>query len=343
MGSHGIDNTKTRKYACSNCPLGCGAFHDYPSERWDLKDSPRPEYETMGAFGSMLLNRDVESLFQANNLCNEYGLDTISAGCTVAWAMECYEEGVLSAEELDGIKLSWGNGDAIVAITEKMGKGEGVGKILMLGSRAAADHFGKGHEYLVTANGIEEPMHDSRFAYGLTRTYQYDPTPGRHVKGGLGMAVNHTTGHSVDYKGTGYADMANSSLREVGNASGLCSFCFNNPLGIVKLLSEAVTGFKYNEAEWLALGLRIYNMRHAFNLREGFRRKDYKMDKRLYASDPPFDGPLAGIDVNHELLADNFFNAMGWDMDTVPIPQVLKNLGGLEKVIADLYPPPPAQ
>ncbi|MCL1848482.1 MAG: aldehyde ferredoxin oxidoreductase, partial [Clostridiales bacterium] len=130
VSSHGLEPYKTKKYACHSCPRACGAFHDYPSERWDLSHAPRPEYETMGAFGSMLLNGDVESILQSNNLCNEYGLDVISAGGTIAWAMECYENGVLSLDELDGVPLNWGNGDAIVAIMEKIGKAEGVGDIL---------------------------------------------------------------------------------------------------------------------------------------------------------------------------------------------------------------------
>jgi len=339
LGSQGIDHTKTKKYACSNCPLGCGAFHDYPSERWDLKHSPRPEYETMGCFGSLLANGDVESVFQANNLCNEYGFDTISAGSTVAWAMECYENGVLTKDELGGVELNWGNGDAIVAIMEKMCKAEGIGKVLIKGTQAAADELGKGHEYLVVASGIEEPQHDSRLGYGLARVYQYDPTPGRHVKGGLGMMLRHSNGHSIDYRGTGYDDVVGASNCELVNCSGFCLFGANNPPG-VKAQVEAVTGFTYSAPEWLALGLRIFNMRHAFNLREGLRRKDFTMSPRMIAGKPPYDGPISEIVVDNELLADNFFNAMGWDMDMVPKQRMFDNIGGLDD-IKKLYAPPP--
>ena len=340
VGSMGIDFSKTKSFACHSCPLHCGAFHDYPSERWDLKHSPRPEYETMGSFGSMLLNSDAESVFQANNLCNEYGLDTISAGSTVAWAMECFENGVLSRGELDGIELSWGNGDAIVAITEKIGKGEGVGAILMKGTQAAADHFGKGHEYLVVARGIEIPQHDARLAYGLARIYQYDPTPGRHVKGGIGFFVTHTAGHDIDYKGTGYKDLSGASNTELGNTSGFCMFGSNPPDRVYNQV-QAVTGFKYSPPEWFALGLRIYNMRHAFNVREGLRRKDFTISKRVHETLPPHEGPIAGNMIDHELLADNFFNAMGWDLDMVPLAEMLSNLGGMEHVISEVCPPPP--
>ncbi|MCL1830255.1 MAG: hypothetical protein FWG21_02370 [Oscillospiraceae bacterium] len=336
-GSQGIDFSKTAKYNCHTCPLGCGAFHDYPSERWDLKHSPRPEYETMGAWGSQMANGDVESIFQGNNLCNEYGFDTISAGATIAWAMECYEKGILSKEELDGIELKWGDGDAIIAMMEKMCNAEGVGMILQHGTQYAADYFKKGHECLVVANGIEEPQHDSRLIYGLMRIYQYDPTPGRHVKGGLAWGGRHMTGHSIDYRGTGYQDINGIARTEQTNASGTCMFG-NGYFPVVDMV-EAVTGFSYSAAERLALGLRMYIIRHAFNVREGMRRKDYVISERFYKSNPPSDGPIKDILVDKELLADNFFNAIGFDMDTVPLKAALANIGGLDFLIDDIYPP----
>ena len=340
ISSPGIEPTKIKKYYCSNCAMGCGSIHNYPSERWDLSHSSRPEYETMGMFGSQMLNSDVASIFRANDLCNEYGVDTISTGGTVAWAMECYETGVLSKEELDGIELTWGNFEAIIAMTEKIIKNEGVGKILAKGSQAAANEFGKGFECLVTASGIEEPQHDSRLAYGLTRTYQYDPTPGRHVKGGIGMRVYHKFGDSRDYVGTGYKDLMGVCNQEICNSSGYCLFGMAmTPPGVIIRLVSAVTGFEYSPPEIVALGTRMYTMRHAFNVREGFRRKDYTLSKRMTESKPPFDGPLADMKIDNELLADNFFNTIGWDLDTVPLQQSLKNVGGLENVIRDLYPP----
>jgi len=336
-GSIGIDFSKTAKYNCHTCPLGCGAFHDYPSDRWDLKHSPRPEYETMGAWGSQLANAEVDAIFQGNNLCNEYGFDTISAGATIGWAMECYEEGILSKEELDGIELNWGNGAAIIALMEKMCNAEGVGAILMHGSQYAADYFGKGHECLVVANGIEEPQHDSRLIYGLMRIYQFDPTPGRHVKGGLAWGGRHMTGHNIDYRGTGYRDIDGLARTELTNASGTCMF--GNGYFSIADQVEAVTGFSYSAPERLALGLRMYMIRHAFNLREGMRRKDYVISDRFWKSNPPVDGPIKDILLDKDLLADNFFNAIGFDMDTVPLKSALVNVGGLEFLIDDIYPP----
>ncbi len=336
VGSIGLDQYKVKKYNCSNCPLGCGAHLSIPDDRWDLSDSPRPEYETQGAFGSLLLNPDPKALCRCNNICNEYGLDTISTGSTIAWAMECFNEGVLTKEELDGIELKWGDPEAIVALCEKIAKNEGVGAVLAKGSREACRILGKGEQYLVVASGIEEPQHDSRLAWGLARTYQYDPTPGRHVKGGLGMApcIN-----GFDYDSTGPKDRAGVVDTEIMNASGYCLFgnAITPPGHKVKLFS-AVTGFEYSESEAEALGLRSFNMRHAFNLREGFKREDFTLSERYTKSPLPATGPLANITVDAERIADNFFDAMEWDKESLrPSKKMLEEIGGMEKVVEDLY------
>ncbi|MBQ6001109.1 MAG: aldehyde ferredoxin oxidoreductase family protein [Clostridia bacterium] len=336
VGSVGIDKFKKKKYNCSNCPLGCGAIMDIPNDKMDLSDTPRPEYETQGAFGSLLLNSDPISVSQCNELCNEYGLDTISTGSTIAWAMECYNEGVLSREELDGIDLTWGNSDAIVALCEKICKGEGIGATLCQGSREACRRLGKGEEFLVVASGIEEPQHDSRLAYGLSRTYKYDPTPGRHVKGGIGM---RPSGPDFDYATSGEADKAGVILSEIRNSAGYCLLGGGaSPQGIIPRYLIAVTGFQYTPEEIDDLGVRIFYMRHAFNLREGMSRKSFTLSKRFTEAAPPFTGPLKDSKVDVERLADNFFEIMHMDKETlVPSKEALEAVGGLDLVIADLY------
>ena len=340
VGNVELDKFKIKAYHCSRCSLGCGAFLNIPSERWDLSHTPRTEYETQGSFGSMLLNNDFEAVSRCNDLCNEYGLDSISAGSTVAWAMECYDNGVLTRDELDGIDLKWGAGDAIVEITEKIGKCEGVVAILSKGTRAAAEYFGKGHEYLVVASGIEQAQHDGRLAYGMTRVYQYDPIPGRHTKGGLGFGPKVVAGEEVDYRATGYKDLMGVINQEICNSSGYCIFGVGlSGSGMIMKQVMASTGFTYSPAEINALGIRMFNMRQAFNLREGLRRADFTLSKRMYESDPPFTGPLAGNKIDHERLADNFFNAIGWTADAVPMKESLEMLGGMDDVTAELYPP----
>jgi len=143
-----------KKYACAQCPLGCGAQYKVETGKWPVGETDRPEYETLAAFGTMTLNHDVESIIACNHICNRYGLDTISVGATVAWAIECYENGILSRDETGGIEMAWGNGSAIVAATQAIADQTGFGKILALGSARAAAKLGKGREYLQTVRNF---------------------------------------------------------------------------------------------------------------------------------------------------------------------------------------------
>lgn len=274
-----------KKYSCNACPLDCGALYTIERGKWPLKETARPEYETVGIFGSQLLNDDSDSLNMCNWLCNEYGFDTISLGATIAWAMENYENGVLSLEELDGIDLRWGNSDAIVAMTERICRHEGVGKILAKASVGAANHFEKGHEALVVSCGIEIPQHDPRYIPGLARTYLYDPTPGRHVKGGLGVGYgNQPPEVKYDYSHTGPADVKGMSGFEITNAGGFCHFDLTAmPPGQEVKFITAITGFEYDEEDAVNIGYRSFTMRYAFNIREGLRRKDYYISERIIA------------------------------------------------------------
>ncbi len=144
IDSIALDKYKTRKYACASCALGCGAYFQVDEGEWPVGETFRPEYETAAAFGTLCLNDNAESIMKCNHICNEYGLDTISAGATVAWAIECYENGLFTKEETGGIELTWGNARAIVEITQAMADRTGFGEVLALGSAKAAEKLGKG-------------------------------------------------------------------------------------------------------------------------------------------------------------------------------------------------------
>lgn len=336
-----LDKHKVKKYACSKCPLGCGAEYEVNGGRWPLPHTERPEYETAASFGSALLCDEEDAILKCNEVCNVYGLDTISAGMTIAWAMECYDEGILSKEELDGIDLTWGNGEAIVALLQKMADRDGCGKVLANGSAYAAKKWGKGEEYLQTASGIEFPAHDPRLGPGLARTYQYDPTPGRHVKGGIGLEQLNKDASSgkYDYRGTGEADVIATSFTEVMNCLGTCMLGGDLiPKVRQREYMEAITGMRFNEQDSYTTGIRILNMRHAFNLREGIKPSDNYIAQRVLGKPPLKSGPTKGVTIDNELLGRNFFEALDWDIETgKPSLESLQRLGHLEDVIEDLY------
>ena len=200
--------------------------------------------------------------------------------------MECYDKGILSREELDGIDLKWGDGEAIVELMQKMADGDGIGEILMHGSAYAAKKLGKGEEYLQTTWGLELPMHDPRLAPGFARTYQYDPTPARHVKGGLGLPQLMGLGmpgnmESLREDNITKLDVKMTSFREVTNASGFCFFMDSGAdPGLINNYIEAITGKVFSPETSYEAGFRIFTLRHAFNLREGLTRKDMQIAGR---------------------------------------------------------------
>jgi len=333
---------KKRKFACASCPLGCGAIYDLSGENCGIEESGRAEYETVGAFGSQMLCNDPLTVQKCNFYCNEYGLDTISVGATVAWAMECHEKGILSAEELDGVDLTWGNGAAIEAMTLKICRGEGVGRILMNGSRYAAEKFGKGFECLVVAGGIEIPQHDARWNPGMARTYKYDPTPGRHVKGGLGPGFGGEAPEvRFAYGELGARDAAGMAMNENLNTFGFCNFAgFGLPGSAPLDYVNAVTGFRFSAEEAMDLGKRSFAIRAAFNQREGYvPRRDATISDRIIGKPAMAYGPHTGVTVDVELMADRFFENLHYDPATGnPTAAELRRLGGMENVIEALFP-----
>ena len=317
----------TKKFACAQCPLGCGALYNVNEGKWPLSDTVRPEYETLGAFGAMALNDNAESIIKCNDICNHYGLDTMSVGSAIAWAIECYEKGIITKEDTKGIELTWGNAGSIVAMTQAIADQSGFGEILSHGSMKAADKLDKGKEYLQTVRGIELPMHDPRFSPYLARTYQCDPTPGRHIKGGLGIAdLSATEEIKFQYKGREQADADATCAAEVMSSSGACAFSnFCMPPHALKGLIEAVTG---NHIDVLRIGKRILNIRHLFNLREGQKPIHNLLPARWLGQPPLEDGPSKGNTVDYRQLAENFFEAIGWDKETMmPDKESLEDMG----------------
>jgi aldehyde:ferredoxin oxidoreductase len=328
---------RVKKYSCANCPLGCGAIYDVKDGKWPVGETGRPEYETSAAFGCLMLNKNLEALLKCNHICNIYGLDTISAGATVTWAIECYENGILTEEDTGGIDLTWGNAEAIVRATQEMAdQTTAFGKMLALGSAGACEKIGKGAEYLVTVKGMELPMHDPRLGPGFARTYAVDPTPARHVKGGLGIQQMQTPDPSkYDVEGTGEPDLRATAAREIINTAGLCLFKdFTGAQNIAWKLIPPVTGWNFGAEEEMNAGLRIFNTRHAFNLREGMMPADFQLPKRCVGEPPQTEGPLKGVTVDHKALIHNFFKAIEWDETTgKPNRSSLEKLGGMEDVI----------
>lgn len=326
IGGESTLKLQEKKGACWHCPVGCGGYMKAGTEYKYASGTPKPEYETACAFGTMCLNNNLESIIMANNICDRYGLDTISAGVTIAFAIECYENGWITKEETGGIELKWGNHQAIVAMTEKLARREGFGAILADGTRVAAERIGKGADkYAIHIGGQEVPMWDPKGVTCFATPYMIDATPGRHTQSGSDSSE-------------GEEQKAANTFGQAYSAAGVC--LFGQSLGATALSEflTAVTGYPYNADIILEIGERISNIRQAFNIREGLNPLERKVPNRVLGRPPQREGPLAGITVDLDMRLSNYLKAMDWDPEMAkPSKQKLQQLG-LDDVSAALWP-----
>jgi aldehyde:ferredoxin oxidoreductase len=327
-----VDKYITKKLSCGDCPCPCKGI--VAVKKRNLSDVRRPDYETIAGFGANLLNDDLEIVTACHDACNRYGIDAVSASATLAWACEAVEEGVLSPAELDGVDMRWGNGEGALALTIKMGKGEGCGTWLRHGSARAAKHVGRGSErFAVHIHGQEPAYHDSRFTSLMGVTYIADPTPGRHTAGTaswnetfnakfpLAHAGVDPKEVTVSWRGTegkGVAQAHFSNAHQVMNGLGLC--LFTNLIGGLPWLdlTNALTGWRMTEKDLLLAGERIQNLRAAFNRREGIRPADFAPHPRMLGQGDGLlqSGPLKGIQVPLDELKADYYRAMHWNPQT---------------------------
>jgi len=332
-----IGLTDYKRYGCWRCPIACGGKVRQDSGKFALEKNDgighKPEYETLCMFGTNLLNDDLASIVKLNEICNDYGLDTISVGATIGYAIECYENGLLTKEQTDGLEMTWGHAEAIVAMTEKIAKREGFGAILADGIKAAWEKLGKaGTEFAIHVQGEEVPAHDPRFIPGLATTYALDATPGRHTQGGELIEPPDLDLKEQDkYVYTGTAEnhwkLVNST--HVVNAAGLCLFGYiSYPIQSLPKQLSAVTGWDFGLDEVFKTGMRIGTIRHAFNLREGHNPLTRNLPGRLIGDPPLSEGNVKGVTVDHKTLNREYLEFCGWDVHTtIPSEESLRKLG----------------
>jgi aldehyde:ferredoxin oxidoreductase len=324
-----------KKYACWRCPLGCGGHMKAVEGKFKVDAGVhKPEYETLCAFGTSCLNDDLESIIKINDICNRAGLDTISTGGTVAFAIECYENGIITKEDTDGLSLNWGNAEAIVALTQKIADREGFGAVLANGVKIASEKIGKGaEEYAIHIGGQELPMHDPRFTPGLALTYHLEATPGRHTQGGELIAppsgLDFDSYDRAEYAGRGEDQKKLVNMMHVINAAGLCMFGYiSYDAKLVPEFLTAVTGWEWSMDDVLEAGERIANLRRLFNLREGATPVEWKVPKRMLGHPPLTEGNIKGISLDDKTMTLEFLAAMDWDPETMrPSEAKLKQLG----------------
>lgn len=350
LNSTNMDKYKLRSYGCHACPIRCGALIHIKEGPFATRgEMHRPEYETLAALGALCLNDNLESVIKANETCNLYGMDTIAVGGVIAFAMECYENGLINIEETGGIDLTWGNGEAVAALTEKIARREGFGAVLADGVRRAAERIGKGSEkYAMHVGGHRLPYHDPRLSPSLGTNYVADAQPACHMgpqgtallEKGLPLGSDELLKSPKlavygDYDGKGLMYATGAEYYQLLSSSGLCalySILFAVP--VVELIAP-VTGWNLDWEEGLKIGKRILTLRQAFNAREGIKPEAFKLPERVVA--PQSMGPAAGVIIDFETLKKGYFEAMGWSIDSgKPNRQTLVDLG-LDQLTGDLW------
>jgi aldehyde:ferredoxin oxidoreductase len=262
------------------------------------------EYETLGAVGTNLAVEDLVELSKANQALNWWGLDSVSAGGTIAWAMECYQRGILTKEDTGGLELKWGDGPMLNKLIDMIALREGIGDLLAEGAARAAQKLGRGSEqYVVAVRGLEVAMHDPRAMEHMKTNYPVNPTGGDHTGGAH----------------------ARTSIR---NTIGVCQFLQYNEDVTLNVLN-ASTGWGMEPAELAEVSERGLSMARLFNLRCGFTKADDKLPPRLM--EPLKVGPFAGKPFSAEeivAVVENYYNTRGWNTaDGVPTGDTLERLG----------------
>ena len=340
VGGDAVRKLQVKGYACWSCPIGCGG-HVRVAEGPYASEGHKPEYETIGAFGSLCLNDSLESICYLNNICNEYGMDTISAGGTLAFAMECFEAGLLSKSDLGGVELTWGNHSAMVAVLDQIARGQGVaGELLGDGVQAAAKHLGANAQpFAIACGGEELAMHDPRCYPGIAASYLADATPGRHTQGGSWFAesayISPDMELPVDFDKYSYATKGEihkwiSCFQHAVNIVGLCQFStVLLPSSVVADYLTLATGQDYSMPDVLEVGERAANLRVLFNHREGVSNiRAFHMPGRALGNPPLVQGPTRGVVVDNDTQVREYYRAMDWDVETgVPSLATVTRLG----------------
>ena len=336
-----VTRHQKRKYACQSCPLGCGGIIDIEKGRFKGTQGHKPEYETLGAFGGLLLNDDLDTIIELNEMCNRAGIDTISAGGVMAFAIECFENGLIDTSDTDGLTLEWGRPEVLVRLLEKIIDRNGIGDTLADGVKIASERIGeKSVKFAIHAGGQELPMHDSRLDPGYAIAYECEPTPGRHTiscylyAGLFGVRHSFPAANLMIKKTKGklarnvrlYA--AGSFYMQLINCAGMCMFgAMTSRLPLVEYFN-AVTGWNLSADAYFKTGERILSLRKAFNAREGIKPADHALSGRAVGETPLASGPLKGVTIDMQALREDFFNTVGWDLSTGgPTPAKMRELG----------------
>lgn len=337
----------TKTHACSNCPVACKRVVAVKDGLYQTEEGPGPEYETCCSFGTMIMNSDLAAVIKANELCNRYGMDTISAGATIAVAMDLFEKGIISAEAADHLDLAWGNMETVMVLLGKIARREGFGDILANGSVSAASHFGANAlDYVAHVKGLDVPMHDPRGYHGMGLAYMMSNRGACHIQhAAMGMEQGMVSWPQLfemkeDYNGKtsqGKAQMVFDSENYgiLGNSLSLCHYLllFLKP-ETVRDAFNAITGYTFAFKDLLECGARDWTLKRGINNLLGITVKDDVLPKKILTA--LGEGAGAGSVPDMKLLRDEYYTIRGLTPEGMVKQEKLLELG-LQELKEKLY------
>jgi aldehyde:ferredoxin oxidoreductase len=335
---------------CFSCPLKCGRRSEIRQGKYKGIKGEGPEFETVGTVGGQCCVTDMEAITMAHYLCDDYGLDTISVGGTIAFAMECFEKGILAKADTDGLELKFGDPDVVIELIHKIAKREGIGDLLAEGTRRMAQKLDKGSEkFAMNVKGLELPAYDSRAVQITGLAYAVANRGGDHVtayiQGPTFLDIPFLVIPDSRIKDPLVADPEEvhvlvdlENVMTALDTLGACKF-----MGFCVAADEWVElvahclGRDFTYEDMARIGERAYNLARVFNVREGVTREDDTLPPRLL-EEPLTEGPAAGkVNENLPAMLDKYYELRGWDKATgKPTPEKLRELG-LEDYIPDIW------
>lgn len=328
----------TSRYYCSGCIIGCGRIVKVTKGLYAGVDGAGPEYETLAMLGSLCMIDDLEAIAKANELCNRYGLDTISTGAVIAFAMEAYGKGLITSRDTGDLDLAWGNAEAMVQMVETIGeREEGLGWLLGEGIERAAEKIGGlTSEFALHSKGLELPAHDPRAHYSVGLGYATSNRGACHLQGCTHLFERTVTmadlgypevqdRHGVVGKGEFTAKM--QDLMCMYDSLKLCKFLLFGGVKLHHMVEwlNYVTGWDFTMEEFMRTGERIYNLKRMYNVRLGISRKDDTIPPRILVHKRGSGGAAENLPPLGEMLSE-YYEYRGWDEMGIPKPEKLEEL-----------------
>ena len=346
-GERMTETVLKRRATCAGCVIGCKRIVEIDEGPWHVDPLyGGPEYETLAAMGSYCGVSDLAAICRANQLCNMYGMDTISCGATIAWAMDCYERGLLTDQHTDGMEVRFGNAESLLGLVENIAKREGLGRYLGLGAAGAAEALGIGGELVMATKRLEFPAHMPQHKRSLALIYAVNPFGADHQShehdpfysaaygnrmGQLGL-LGEQPQDVLDAEKVRYA-LYTQFFYSATDSVCVCQFVFGpsfqlyDPGQLAEAISH-VTGWRFSLWELMKVGERRLNLLRVFNAREGVGREQDATPPLLHV--PLSGGPTDGVSISIEQLNEAqavYYRMAGWDAQGRPLPGKLEELG----------------